>query len=331
MYTEMTNVSAAGRITPGCAGMYKPEHVKAWQRVTHFIHQNSAAKGCRQLAHAGRKGSTKYPWHGEDEPLENGNWPLISASPLPFKEFNQVPKEMTRDDMDDVLDSFVRAAHMAEEAEFDMIEIHMAHGYLLSSFISPVSNVRRDEYGGELVNRLKFPVEILKAVRSVWPNSKPISCRISATDWLDSGGLTGEDAVEVAKQLYENGCDIIDVSAGQTTPEAEPIYGRMFQTHLSEQVRLEAKGPTIAVGNITSADQVNTIVAAGRADLVALARPHLTDPHFTLKAAAHYGYTPQFWPEQYLAGKAQAERLAEQDNIRLQEILLANRPKSHND
>ena len=220
---------------------------------------------------------------------------------------------------------------MAEEAEFDMIEIHMAHGYLLSSFFSPVSNVRRDEYGGELVNRLKFPVEILKAVRSVWPNSKPISCRISATDWLDSGGLTGEDAVEVAKQLYENGCDIIDVSAGQTTPQAKPIYGRMFQTHLSEQVRLEAKGPTIAVGNITSADQVNTIVAAGRADLVALARPHLTDPHFTLKAAAHYGYTPQFWPEQYLAGKMQAERLAQQDNTRLQEILLANRPKSHND
>ena len=331
VYTEMTNVSAAGRITPGCAGMYKPEHVKAWQRVTRFIHQNSAAKVCMQLAHAGRKGSTKYPWHGEDEPLENGNWPLISASPLPFKEFNQVPKEMTRDDMDDVLDSFVRAAHMAEEAEFDMIEIHMAHGYLLSSFISPVSNVRRDEYGGELVNRLKFPVEILKAVRSVWPNSKPISCRISATDWLDSGGLTGEDAVEVAKLLYENGCDIIDVSAGQTTPEAEPIYGRMFQTHLSEQVRLEAKGPTIAVGNITSADQVNTIVAAGRADLVALARPHLTDPHFTLKAAAHYGHTPQVWPEQYLAGKMQAERLAQQDNTRLQEILLANRPKSHND
>ena len=189
VYTEMTNVSAAGRITPGCAGMYKPEHVKAWQRVTRFIHQNSAAKVCMQLAHAGRKGSTKYPWHGEDEPLENGNWPLISASPLPFKEFNQVPKEMARDDMDEVLDSFVRAARMAEEAEFDMIEIHMAHGYLLSSFISPVSNVRRDEYGGELVNRLKFPVEILKAVRSVWPNSKPISCRISATDWLDLSGL----------------------------------------------------------------------------------------------------------------------------------------------
>ena len=217
----------------------------------------------------------------------------------------------------------------AEEAEFDMIEIHMAHGYLLSSFISPISNIRRDEYGGELLSRLKFPIEILEAVRSVWPKGKPISCRISATDWLDQGGLKSEDAVIVAKQLFKHGSDIIDVSAGQTTPDAKPIYGRMFQTHLSEQVRLEAKVPTIAVGNITTADQVNTIVAAGRADLVALARPHLTDPHFTLKAAAHYGYIPQFWPEQYLAGKAQAERLAEQDNIRQQEILLANRPLSH--
>ena len=307
VYTEMTNVSAMGRITTGCTGMYKPEHVTAWKRITKFIHQNSRAKVCLQLAHAGRKGSTKFPWHGEDEPLENNNWPLISASPLPFREFNQVPKEMTRDDMDEVLDNFVRAARMAEEAEFDMIEIHMAHGYLLSSFISPVSNIRHDEYGGELLSRLNFPIEILEAVRSVWPKGKPIACRISATDWLDEGGLNSEDAVIVAKQLFKHGADIIDVSAGQTTPDARPIYGRMFQTHLSEQVRLEAKVPTIAVGNITTADQVNTIVAAGRADLVALARPHLTDPHFTLKAAAHYGYTPQFWPEQYLAGKSQAE------------------------
>ncbi len=329
VYTEMTNVSREGRITPGCAGMYQDAHVPAWRRIVEFVHANSQAKFCMQLAHAGRKGSTKLPWHGADEPLDEGNWQILSASPIPFKIGSDTPKEMDRADMDRVRDDFIAAAKRADEAGFDMIEVHMAHGYLLSSFISPLSNKRADEYGGSLENRLKFPLEVLSAVRAVWPKEKPIACRISATDWVEDGGFTGDDAVVVAKRLYETGADIIDVSAGQTSSDAQPVYGRMFQTHLSEQVRLEAGVPTIAVGNITTPDQVNTIVAAGRADIVALARPHLTDPHFTLQAAAHYGHTEQHWPIQYGAGKAQAERQAAQENARLQALLLANKPQSH--
>ena len=329
VYTEMTNVSREGRITPGCAGMYQDAHVPAWKRIVEFVHANSQAKFCMQLAHAGRKGSTKLPWHGTDEPLDEGNWQILSASPIPFKIGSDTPKEMDRADMDRVRDDFVAAAKRADEAGFDMIELHMAHGYLLSSFISPLSNKRADEYGGSLENRLKFPLELLSAVRAVWPKDKPIACRISATDWVEDGGFTGDDAVVTAKRLYETGADIIDVSAGQTSSDAQPVYGRMFQTHLSEQVRLEAGVPTIAVGNITTPDQVNTIVAAGRADIVALARPHLTDPHFTLQAAAHYGHTEQHWPVQYGAGKAQAERQAAQENARLQALLLANKPQSH--
>ena len=329
VYTEMTNVSREGRITPGCAGMYQDAHVPAWKRIVEFVHANSQAKFCMQLAHAGRKGSTKLPWHGTDEPLDEGNWQILSASPIPFKIGSDTPKEMDRADMDRVRDDFVAAAKRADEAGFDMIELHMAHGYLLSSFISPLSNKRADEYGGSLENRLKFPLEVLSAVRAVWPKDKPIACRISATDWVEDGGFSGDDAVVTAKRLYETGADIIDVSAGQTSSDAQPVYGRMFQTHLSEQVRLEAGVPTIAVGNITTPDQVNTIVAAGRADIVALARPHLTDPHFTLQAAAHYGHTEQHWPVQYGAGKAQAERQAAQENARLQALLLANKPQSH--
>ena len=329
VYTEMTNVSREGRITPGCAGMYQDAHVPAWRRIVEFVHANSQAKFCMQLAHAGRKGSTKLPWHGTDEPLDEGNWQILSASPIPFKLGSDTPKEMDREDMDRVRDDFVAAAKRADEAGFDMIELHMAHGYLLSSFISPLSNKRADEYGGSLENRLRFPLEVLSAVRAVWPKDKPIACRISATDWVEDGGFTGDDAVVSAKRLYETGADIIDVSAGQTSSDAQPVYGRMFQTHLSEQVRLEAGVPTIAVGNITTPDQVNTIVAAGRADIVALARPHLTDPHFTLQAAAHYGHTEQHWPVQYGAGKAQAERQAAQENARLQALLLANKPQSH--
>ena len=329
VYTEMTNVSREGRITPGCAGMYQDAHVPAWRRIVEFVHANSQAKFCMQLAHAGRKGSTKLPWHGTDEPLDEGNWQILSASPIPFKLGSDTPKEMDREDMDRVRDDFVAAAKRADEAGFDMIELHMAHGYLLSSFISPLSNKRADEYGGSLENRLRFPLEVLSAVRAVWPKDKPIACRISATDWVEDGGFTGNDAVVTAKRLYETGADIIDVSAGQTSSDAQPVYGRMFQTHLSEQVRLEAGVPTIAVGNITTPDQVNTIVAAGRADIVALARPHLTDPHFTLQAAAHYGHTEQHWPVQYGAGKAQAERQAAQENARLQALLLANKPQSH--
>lgn len=324
--TEMANVSREARITPGCAGMYKEEHRAAWKRIVDFVHTHSQAKICLQLGHAGRKGSTRLMWEGMDEPLPEGNWPLISASPIPYFPYSQVPREMTRADMDEVREHFVRAARMGEEAGFDMLELHMAHGYLLSSFISPLTNIRRDEYGGSLENRLRFPLEVFDAVRAVWPDHKPMSVRISATDWVENGGLTGDDAVEIAKMFKAHGCDIIDVSAGQTTPDAKPVYGRMFQTPFSEQIRNEAGIATIAVGNITTADQVNTIIASGRADLCALARPHLTDPHFTLRAAAHYGYELQFWPNQYLSGKQQAMVLAERANQEEAELRAAARP-----
>ena len=314
VYTEMTDVSREGRITPGCAGMYKDAHVAAWRRIVEFVHGNSKAKICMQLAHAGQKGATKVAWEGSDEPLETGAWPIISASATPWLKHSQVPKAMDRADMDKVRDDFVRAARRADEAGFDMIELHMAHGYLLSSFITPLSNLRRDEYGGSLENRMRFPLEVLDAVRTAWPAGKPISVRISATDWVEGEGVDGDEAVEIARVLKAHGADIIDVSAGQTTLRAKPVYGRMFQTLLSEQVRLEAGIPTIAVGNITTADQVNTIVAAGRADLVALARPHLTNSHFVLEAAAHYGYAEQHWPNQYLTAKSQAMRLAAEKN-----------------
>lgn len=331
VFTEMTDISAEARITPSCAGIYKPEHVAAWKRIVDFVHENSAAKFCMQLAHAGRKGATKPPWEadGDDVPLDEGAWPILSASPIPFRPGNQVPKEMERADMDKVVADFVRAARMAHEAGFDMIELHMAHGYLLSSFISPLSNIRTDEYGGDLDSRMRFPLEVLDAVRAAWPAEKPISVRISATDWVADGGLTGDDAVEIAKMLAAHGCDIVDVSAGQTSAEAEPVYGRMFQTPFSDQIRQGALIPTITVGNITTDDQINTIIASGRADLCALARPHLTDPHFTLKAAAKYGYAPQTWPDQYLAAKDQSMRLAEQENKKALELRVAAKPPSH--
>jgi len=329
LFTEMTDVSRDGRITPGCAGMYRPEHVDGWRRIVEFVHRHSRAKFGMQLAHAGRKGSTKRAWEGLDEPLDAGNWPLISASPIPFLPGSQVPKEMDRADMDRVRDDFSRAAAQADEAGFDLLEIHMAHGYLLSSFLSPLTNIRDDGYGGSIENRLRFPLEVFDAVRVVWPAEKPISVRISATDWVEEGGQTGDDSVLVARCLKAHGCDIIDVSAGQTTPDADPVYGRMFQTPFSDQIRHEAGIPTMAVGSITSADQVNTIVAAGRADLCALARAHLTDPHFTLQAAAHYGHRDQAWPAQYLTAKAQAERLAQRENERIAELLAEAKPPTH--
>jgi anthraniloyl-CoA monooxygenase len=247
-------------------------------------------------------------WEGMDEPLEEGNWPLMAPSAVPYGPHNQVPREMTREDMDRVREEFVRAARMGLEAGFDMLELHAAHGYLLSSFITPVSNRRTDECGGPLANRLRYPLEVVRAVRGVLPDDLPLSVRISATDWVE-GGITGADAVEIAKALKAAGVDIVHVSTGQTTPEARPVYGRMFQTPFSDRIRQEACVPTITVGNITEADQVNAIIAAGRADLVALARPHLSDPHWTLHAAAELGYAQQWWLAQYLEGKQQLERL----------------------
>ncbi len=298
--TEMTNVSADGRISPGCAGMYRPEHVEAWRRITAFVHQHSAAKIALQLAHAGRKGATKRAWEGADQPLEEGGWPLIAASALPYLPHSQVPKAMDRADMDRVRDDFVRAAGMAEAAGFDMLELHMAHGYLLASFLSPLTNRREDAYGGPLEHRLRFPLEVLRAVRERWPEALPISVRISATDWKD-GGNTGNEAVAIARALVAAGADIIDVSAGQTVPDASPVYGRLFQTPFSDQVRLEAGVPTMTVGNVSSYGDVNSVLTAGRADLCVLARAHLYDPYWTRHAAEDQGQQGQAlpWPPPY--------------------------------
>jgi anthraniloyl-CoA monooxygenase len=260
-----------------------------------------------QLGHAGRKGGTRLMWEGIDEPLEEGAWPIISASPLPYFPHSAVPRQMSRADMDAVISDFVAATRRADRAGFDMVELHAAHGYLLASFISPLTNHRTDAYGGTLKDRLRFPLEVFRAMRAAWPDEKPMSVRISATDWAD-GGLTGDDAVEVARAFAEAGCDLIDVSTGQTVADAQPVFGRMYQTPFSDQIRNEAGLATICVGAITTADQVNTIIAAGRADLVALARPHLIDPSFTLKAAAWYSAPSIHCPLQYLAGKEQIFR-----------------------
>ena len=295
--TEMTDVSREGRISPGCAGMYLEAHVAAWQRIVEFVHRESEARIGIQLAHAGRKGSTKVLWEGEDQPLAAGNWPLIAASPLPYLPHSQTPREMTRADMDQVRADFVRATRMSDMAGFDLLELHLAHGYLLASFISPLTNRRTDEYGGSLANRMRFPLEIIAAVRAEWPDAKPLSVRISAVDWAP-GGMEAHDAVDVARLVVAAGADIVDVSAGQTVPDARPVYGRQFQTPFSDRIRHEAGVPTMTVGNISSAADVNTILAAGRADLVVLARAHLYDPYWTRHAASDLGY-PLPWPPPY--------------------------------
>jgi anthraniloyl-CoA monooxygenase len=297
--TEMTDVSREGRISPGCTGMYKPEHVAAWKRIVDFVHGASAARIGLQLAHAGRKGSTRRLWEGIDEPLPEGNWPIISASPIPYFAHSQVPREMDRGDMDAVRADFVRAARMADEAGFDLLELHMAHGYLLASFVSPLTNRRPDEYGGALANRLRFPLEVFDAVRAVWPAAKPMSVRLSATDWVE-GGLQPAEAVDVARALRAHGCDIVDVSAGNTVPEQEPLYGRLFQTPFSDLIRHAAGIPTMTVGGVASYADVNSIIAAGRADLCVLARAHLYDPYWTRHAAREQGVELP-WPDQYVS------------------------------
>jgi anthraniloyl-CoA monooxygenase len=330
MFTEMTDVSEEARISLGCAGMYNDAHEAAWKRIVDFVHAQSKTKFCLQLGHAGRKGATKLMWEGIDEPLEHGAWPIISASPLPYFPHSVVPREMTRADMDRVIGDYVAATERAERAGFDMVELHAAHGYLIASFISPLTNTRTDEYGGSLENRMRFPLEVFRAMRAAWPDEKPMSVRISATDWED-GGLTGDDAVEVARAFAEVGCDLIDVSTGQTTADAEPVFGRMFQTPFSDQIRNEAGLATMCVGAITTADQVNTIIAAGRADLVALARPHLVDPYFTIKAAAWYDAPAIHCPPQYLAGKDQIFRNSARDREELKDLKLKAKPKGHRD
>ncbi|WP_207481266.1 bifunctional salicylyl-CoA 5-hydroxylase/oxidoreductase [Arenibaculum pallidiluteum] len=305
--TEMTCVSPEGRISPGCTGMYAPEHVAAWQRITGFVHDHTGARICLQLGHSGPKGSTRRGWDGYDLPLETGNWPVMGPSPVAWSPANQIPREMTRDDMDAVVSQFRSATLMAVEAGFDMIELHAAHGYLLSAFITPLTNRRTDEFGGSLENRLRFPLEVFAAMRAAWPVERPMSVRISATDWCEDG-IGPEDAVAVARAFAAAGADLIDVSAGQTSTRARPVYGRMFQTPFSDRIRNEAGIATMAVGNIIEPDHVNAIIASGRADLCALARPHLADPYWTLHAAAQLGQDAQPWPVQYRAGRDQLLR-----------------------
>ena len=300
VFTEMTDISPEGRISTGCAGMYKPEHVAAWKRVVDFVHDVAGGKIGIQLAHAGRKAATKLGWEGGNVPLEEGAWEIIAPSAIPFSEAHQTPKEMTRADMERVRDAFARGAEMADEAGFDVIELHFAHGYLLSTFISPLSNRRQDEFGGPLGNRMRYPLEVFAAVRAVWPDHKPISIRISAVDWAE-GGTTEEDAVEIAGLLKEAGADIIDVSSGNVTDTPRPRLEGLFQTPFSEKIRREADIPTMTVGNISTPDQINDVIGDGRADLCVIAKGHLYDPYFTMHAARALGYDDAPWPKQYLA------------------------------
>ena len=320
VYTEMTCVAPDARITPGCPGVYAPDHEAAWTRLVDFVHAETDAKICIQLGHAGPKGSTQLGWEEMDAPLAEGNWPIFAASALPWSQRNQVPKAMNRTDMERVCEEFVEAAKMAERADFDMLELHMAHGYLLSSFITPLTNRRMDDYGGSLENRMRYPLEVFRAVRAVWPEDKPISVRISANDWVGDEGVTPEEAVRIATMLHEADVDICDVSAGQTSTRGEPVYGRMFQTPFSDRIRNETGMATMAVGNIYEPDHVNSILLAGRADLVCLGRPHLADPYWTLHAAAELDDGSISWPDPYLAGREQLYRLAEKERLAMEEF-----------
>jgi anthraniloyl-CoA monooxygenase len=304
VFTEMTCVTPRGRISPGCAGMYRREHMRAWKRIVDYVHAKTTSKIGMQLGHSGPKGSTRRLWEGADLPLPSGNWPLLAASPIAYGPENQRPKAMTREDMDAVKAAFVRAARWANEAGFDWLELHCAHGYLLSSFLCPLTNRRDDVYGGSLENRCRYPLEVFGAIRDAWPADKPMSVRISAHDWAE-GGNTPDDAVEIARLFQAAGCDLMDVSSGQTTREAKPIYGRMYQTPFADRIRQETGIATIAVGAIFEPDHVNSIIAAGRADLCALARPHLADPYWTLHAAAQLRWRDAAWPEQYWSGRDQ--------------------------
>jgi anthraniloyl-CoA monooxygenase len=302
--TEMVCVSEEGRITPGCAGLYTGRQAEAWKRITNFVHDRAPGSAIGvQLGHSGRKGSTKLMWEGMDEPLEEGNWPLVAASALPYKGFSQTPRELSRAQLTDIREQFTAAAVRAARAGFDLLELHCAHGYLLSGFLSPLTNRRTDAYGGSLEKRLRFPLEVFDAVRNVWPGERPMTVRISATDWAE-GGTTAEDAVEIARAFAAHGVDAIDVSTGQVVADEQPEFGRSYQTPFADRIRHTTGIPVIAVGAISSWDDVNSLILAGRTDLCALARPHLYDPHWTLHAAAEQGYTGPgaTWPAPYGAG-----------------------------
>ena len=323
LFTEMVCVAPDARITPGCAGLYLPDHVTAWRRIVDYVHARTAAKIALQLGHAGPKGSTQLGWQASDEPLPAGNWPLLAPSAIPYGPTNQVPRAMNRADMDRVKEEFVRAARGGADAGFDWLELHCAHGYLLSAFICPLTNRRDDEYGGSLENRCRYPLEVFLAMRAVWPADKPMSVRISAHDWAP-GGNTPDDAVAIARLFKAAGADLIDVSSGQTTRQAQPVYGRMYQTPFADRVRNETGIATMAVGAIFEPDHVNSILMAGRADLCALGRPHLADPYWTLHAAARLGYRGIDWPPQYRAGRDQLER-----NLARAALLAADVPEAN--
>lgn len=313
VFAEMACVSPEGRITPGCPGTYSEAAKQGWAHIADWIHSHTDAKFAMQIGHAGAKASTRLAWDGIDLPLPEGNWPIMSASPQQYLEgVSQISREMTRADMDEVLQQFVQGAQMAAEIGADWLELHCAHGYLLSSFISPLTNQRSDEYGGSLENRLRYPLQVFKAVRAVWPQDKPMSVRISAHDWVP-GGITPENAVDIAKAFKAAGADLIDCSSGQVSKLEKPVFGRMFQTPFADRIRQEAGIATMAVGAISEADHANSIIAAGRADLCAVARPHLANPAWTLTEAAKIGYTPIQWPKQYYAGKRQMESLFERE------------------
>ncbi|MEU2060136.1 bifunctional salicylyl-CoA 5-hydroxylase/oxidoreductase [Streptomyces sp. NPDC013455] len=302
--TEMVCVSEEGRITPGCAGLYTGRQAEAWRRVTDFVHRQAPGTAIGvQLGHSGRKGSTRLMWEGMDEPLPAGNWPVVAASPLPYRPGGQIPRELSRAQLTDIREQFAAAGWRAARAGFDLLELHCAHGYLLSGFLSPLTNRRTDAYGGSLERRLRFPLEVFDAVRGVWPAERPMTVRISATDWAE-GGTTAEDAVEIARAFAAHGADAIDVSTGQVVAEEEPEFGRSYQTPFADRIRNEARIPVIAVGAISSWDDVNSLILAGRTDLCALARPHLYDPHWTLHAAAEQDYAGPgaLWPAPYRAG-----------------------------
>ena len=303
---EMTSPTPEGRITPGCPGLWNDEQQQAMARIVRFVHQQQTHIGL-QLGHSGAKGSTQLGWEAIDEPLATGNWPLMAASPIPYGPNQQVPRAMNHDDMRDVLQAFVEATLRAHEAGFDWLELHCAHGYLLSGFICPLTNHRTDEFGGSLANRCRFPLQVFAAMRAVWPSHKPMAVRISAHDWAP-GGNTDDDAVQMALLFKQAGCDLIDVSSGQTTRAAKPVYGRMYQTPFADRIRHEAGIATMAVGAISEADHANSIIAAGRADLCAIARPHLTNPHWTLHEAAKLGSQTVVWPRPYESGRDQLYR-----------------------
>ena len=299
--TEMTCVSPEGRISPGDTGIWNEEQAEAWSRIVSFVHENSGAKIGLQIGHSGRKGSTKLMWEGDTDPLDDGNWEIISPSPIKYRPDSQVPREMTLEDMEAVLSEFVRSAELGDRAGFDWLELHYAHGYLMSSFLTPLANQRSDRYGGTLQNRMRYPIDVFDAVRDVWPDAKPISVRISATDWVP-GAFDGDDAVAFAAELRRHGCDIIDVSTGQTSIYADPEYGRLYQTPFSDRIRNEVGIPTMTVGAVSSIDDIHNILVAGRADLCVMARPHLIDPYWTMNAAIDLAYTDHHFPNQYLSG-----------------------------